>query len=453
MAPVVSRLTSILVLCAACSACSADPAVVTVDITTGHETDAFSRDPAISKVSVKGIAADGSTLVSATTQPGQSFALGEVAVDELVHFEVTGTDSSNTVRVRGRSLALVIGTLATEVLPVFAQRLGEWARPPGQLSHTHVGGLGAVLGERLLMLTGGQAVGADDDGAVVFYDMLALGGTTGGTLTRVPKSVVVASDGDAALFIDDAEAVWIDFAAGQSTVVDPPDGLTGFDQIAGGKTVVGPEASYVVGATRAAGPSDRVLVVRADRTLESARLTAAREHAAAAWVPDVGLAIAGGSDTAAGVEVLALGATTATIRPFEPDAVIGAGAVKGLASGGLLLLCGLDADQPAPVRSIDLDCLSDCAAVTLDIDLATTLTDCDAYASDDGALLLLGHDGDDHQVRAFTIAITAATATELPLREPRIGAVPVPAPNGTLALLGGEHPDGTAALTVEMFYP
>ncbi len=462
MPPLVSRPASILAryargtlvaLVTLCSACAADPTVVTIEITTGHESDAFSRDPAVTQVSVKGIAADGSTLASATTEPGGSFALGEVAVEELIHIEVTGTDSSNTVRARGRSPGLVIGTLVSEVWPVFAQRLGEWARPPGQLSHSHVGGLGAVIGERLLLLTGGQAVGDDSDGAVAFYDLLALGGTTGGTLTRVPKSVVVASDGNAALFIDDTEAVWLDFAAGDSTVVEPPSGLTGFDQVAGGKTVVGPESSYVVGATRADPPSDRVLIVKADRSLASASLTALRHHAAATWVPDIGLAVAGGSDGAAGVEVLAAGATAASIRPFEPDPVTAAGAVTGIAGSELVLLCGLDGDQPAPVRSLNLDCVSDCAAVTLDIVLPSTLTGCDAYATDEGQVLLVGHDTGDSQVRAFAIAIAAATATELPLREPRIGAVPVPAPNGTLALLGGEHPDGTAALTVELLFP
>jgi hypothetical protein len=29
----------------------------------------------------------------------------------------------------------------------------------------------------------------------------------------------------------------------------------------------------------------------------------------------------------------------------------------------------------------------------------------------------------------------------------------VPAPNGTLALLGGVHADGTPALTIETFFP
>ncbi|MBW2457885.1 MAG: hypothetical protein JRI68_25490 [Deltaproteobacteria bacterium] len=442
-----SRLAFILLVGATCSACTSDPPVVTIDVTTGHETDAFSQDPAVTEVTVKGLTVDGATLMSATAQPGGSFSLGEVAEDELLRFEVTGTDATSTLQVRGRSLGLVIGELAADVLPVFAQRLGQWARPPSQLDHSHVGGLGAVLGERLLMVTGGSATDGAEDGSVAFYDLLALGGATGGVLSFVPKSIVVSADGDAALFIDEHEAHWIDFAAAESAIVEPPDGLSSFDQIAGGKTVVGPEASYVVGATRSSAPSDRILVVAADRSLSSATLTAPRQHAAAAWVPDVGLAIAGGSDTAAGVEVLAAGGSTATLRPFEPDAVIGAGAVKGIVGGELLLLCGVDGDQPS------LECIADCTPTTLDIDLGATVTHCDAYAADDGAVLVVGQDVDDGQIRTWSVAVTAAAATELPLREPRLGAVSVPAPNGTLALLGGEHLDGTPALTVEMLFP
>ena len=37
--------------------------------------------------------------------------------------------------------------------------------------------------------------------------------------------------------------------------------------------------------------------------------------------------------------------------------------------------------------------------------------------------------------------------------EDRIGGVTVPAPNGTLALLGGQNSAGDPVLTVEMFFP
>ncbi len=44
-------------------------------------------------------------------------------------------------------------------------------------------------------------------------------------------------------------------------------------------------------------------------------------------------------------------------------------------------------------------------------------------------------------------------ATPLLLREERRGGRVFAAPNGTLALIGGEHPDGEPAVTVEMLFP
>jgi hypothetical protein len=42
---------------------------------------------------------------------------------------------------------------------------------------------------------------------------------------------------------------------------------------------------------------------------------------------------------------------------------------------------------------------------------------------------------------------------EVLLREPRRGAAVVPAPNGTLTLLGGQLLEGDAALRIESLFP
>jgi hypothetical protein len=55
-------------------------------------------------------------------------------------------------------------------------------------------------------------------------------------------------------------------------------------------------------------------------------------------------------------------------------------------------------------------------------------------------------------LRVFVVDLGGVT-TELPLREPRRGAVPLPTPLGTLALLGGEHADGTPATAAEFLFP
>ena len=429
-----------------------DPQVLTIDVTTGHEDDAWSRDPAVTRIDVKALDNGGNTVASAQTEPGGSFELGEVPLDTFLHVEVAGKDASGAVRVRGRSLGLVVGALDGGLLPVFAQRVGRWSRPPDALSHSHRDGLAAVLGERYLLLTGGVGLGASA-ADVAFYDLLALGSSSGGTLDFAPRSLVMSDDGEAALFLDDEQALWLDFGTGTSTVVSVPEGLTGFAAIAGGRAVEGEDGSYLVGASRDDLPSDRVLQVNADRSLASATLTAARQGAAVAFVPDVGLVVVGGSDVAGGVEVLVAGESSATALDFDVDPVRGATAVVGALPDQLILLCGQTAGgDPAPVRSLDLRCASACAATELAIDWPVPLEQCFAYAVAGSGLLLVGQDGDG-ATRTFAVDLTGATVEELSLREPRRGAAVVPTPLGSLALLGGALLDDSAALTVETLMP
>jgi hypothetical protein len=55
--------------------------------------------------------------------------------------------------------------------------------------------------------------------------------------------------------------------------------------------------------------------------------------------------------------------------------------------------------------------------------------------------------------RSRLVDVAAEEVTSLPLREPRRGASVLPAPNGTLALIGGETLDGAAAHSIELFFP
>jgi hypothetical protein len=54
---------------------------------------------------------------------------------------------------------------------------------------------------------------------------------------------------------------------------------------------------------------------------------------------------------------------------------------------------------------------------------------------------------------ALGVAGGAGSATRVLFREPRRGATAIDVPNGTVAVLGGEKADGSAALSVELFYP
>jgi len=365
---------------------------------------------------------------------------------------VTGFDAGGEVQVRGRSLGLVIGSLESEVFPVFAQRVDRWSRPPGEMVQSHVGGVGAVLGERYLMLTGGRSIGGEPSD-LLFYDMLALGGVSGGKLSIVPESLVVSADGTAALFIGGDSALWLDFQSGDSYEPQRPAGLSSWAQVAGGRTIISPTVAYVVGGT-AATASDRVLILAIDRSLSVVTLSGERARAAAVWIDGVGLVVAGGSDTTAGVEVLADGETTPQPLAFDPDPTSGATAVLGT-EDDLVLVCGSDAGAAAPIRQLDLACTADCMPTVLSVDLGATLEACHAFAIEGERVLLSGSDSADGVARSFSFAVATADVVELALREPRKGAVTLPAPNGTLAIIGGSHADddNSPALTIETLFP
>jgi hypothetical protein len=434
---------SFLPLVVALGACS-DPRSLVVEITPGHESEAFSEAPAITTMHLAALDADGGELLTASAAPGGNLDLGELPVDQLLHFEVRGEDGDGEFRVRGRSLAFLLGALQSEVLGVFAQRVERWSRPPGELTHSHKGGVAAALGERYLLLTGGEGVDGADAATVAFYDLFALGGSAGGTLSFVPRSIAISADGGALLAIGDERAIWLDFDSSVAEELDPPTGLGSFASIAGGATIEGPNATYIVGPTRTSAPSDRVLVISRDRTLIAAHLTAERKGAAATWIDGDGLVIAGGNADAPGAELLAEEETSSAALAFEPDATEGAAATVHAVAGQAVLVCG------GPVRVLDLRCTSDCVPAELDIDLGA-LTACTAHTQG-GRILVVGA-GEDGVMASFAVDPAAETFEPLALREERVGGSVVPAPNGSLALIGGARLDGTAVLTTELLFP
>jgi hypothetical protein len=451
--------------------CASEPRTVTVEVVPGHEATAFQEDPPVARIEVTATAIEGDVAVSASAAPGEALDFGEVPAERAYTFEVRGADASGATVVRGRSASgIYLAALTGDALPLFAQRLGRWARPPGELAASRAGAPGGTLAERYLFLTGGAAAG-DAGGAAAgevdparldAYDLAAWGGSASGrALPRAARSLVVR--GNAVLVLDDEGATWADVANGQTADATLPAGLRSFAEVAGGRTIEAADGrSFVVGATRpgeATGapgaPTDAVLVVAPDRTLSVARLRDARAGAAAVWVEGLGLVVAGGSATGAGLEVLGDGATAFLPRPFPPDASEGAGAaVTG--PGEIALVGGALDGAAAPTRRLAPGCAEQrCAAVEIEgAALPAAIAGVAAFALPGGRILAVGSEaGADGLTRSFLVDVAAAQVEELPLREPRRGATAVPAPNGTLALLGGVHPDGTPALTIETFFP
>ncbi|MCC6527508.1 MAG: hypothetical protein IT373_32980 [Polyangiaceae bacterium] len=441
-----AALASALVACAACS----DTKDLSLDVTVGYETDAFARDPAVARVDIGVTDPEGDVALAASAAPGGTFDLGDVPSDHLLSFTVAGFDGAGVARVGGRAPGVVVGALDGDTLPLFVQRLGEWARPPGGLGRPHVGGVATVLGERLLLLTGGDA-GAAAPGAAEYYDLLTLT-TTSATLPRAPKSLVLAEGGSVALLVDDGGATWIDFSAGSTSEAPLPAGLATFADVAGGRVVEGPAGvRYVVGGTRPAAASDAVLIVAGDGSLTTARIHAPRAGAAACWLDQVGLVVAAGSDVAVGLEVLPSGAVTTSQRPFPPDPTVGAALVaRGV--GHQLLLLGGTGGATSATRSLDADCTSACAATDLGASPPGPMSDTQAFALGGDRLFVVGA-GPDGATSSYTLDLASAEVVEVALREPRRGASVTTTPLGSLALVGGEHLDGTPALTVELMRP
>lgn len=443
------------VLCPALliAGCS-DPETLVVEVMTGQETDTFSLDPAVTRVELRAVGNDGANLGSASAAPGGELSLGTLSTETLARFEVHGYDVDGDLRVRGRSLSVVLGGIESGFVPVFAQRVERWSRPPGALDHSHVRGVGGVLAERYLMLTGGEGLGGEPT-QITFYDLLSWGGSEGPTLNFAPESLVVSADARAALVIAGERAQWVEFDNGVIVDVELPEGLSSFAEVSGGRTVVGSEAAYVVGATRDGSATDRVLVVEADRSLRTARLVRARAGAAAVWVEGEGLVVAGGSAESPGVEVLSYNADdvvlTADPRPFAIDEVAGATAVAVNDGAAVWLLCGATPDgTSAGVRQLDLaGCIDDCAPTEV-FDQLVDLTRCNAFSTPSGVLLT--GDTAAGETVAFKLSADGQAVAPLGFREPRFGATTVAAPNGTLAVLGGGN--GTdPVVSVELLFP
>lgn len=447
--------------------CASEPWTLTIEVVPGHEATAFQEDPPVARIEVTATAAEGDVTVSAAAAPGGELDFGEIPAQRAYTFEVRGLDAGGATVVRGRSAAgIYLAALTGDVLPLFAQRTGRWARPPGELAASRVGAPGAALAERYLVLTGGAAAGGGaagdvDPARIDAYDLAVWGGSaTSGALPRAARSLVVR--GDLLLTLDDEGATWTDLAGGQSAEASLPEGLGSFAEVAGGRTIEASDGrSFVVGATRSGAatgapgePSDKVLVVGADGALSVAKLRHARAGAAAVWVEGLGLVVAGGSADGAGLEVLGDGATAFSPRPFPPDPSEGAGAaVTG--PGEIALVGGVQGGAAAPTRRLAPGCAATCAAVEVEgAALTAAIGGVAAFALPGGRILAVGSEaGEDGLTRSFIVDVAAAQVEELPLREPRRGAAVVPAPNGTLAVLGGVHADGTPALTIETFFP
>lgn len=430
---------------------------MTLSITAGQETDAFTADPAVTLVKITVTAPDGTTLAETSAVPGASFDLGLITDDQQISVEVQGTDATGAKVLAGRSLVAISLAGLSGDLPVFVQRLGGWARPEGATTQAHVGGVAASIGEEQIILTGGARAANDaataDPTYVDGFDFLTYAPVAGSTFSRVPTTLVSFSA--ALVLIDAAGGTLVDYTAQTSTVLTAPTGFE-FATVSGGASVpTGRDDGriYVVGATRGSAESDGVLAIDADGTLTAYKLSWPRKGAAALWISGVGLVVAGGSATGNGVEVLA-DSGMAFATGCDPDPVQGAAAVLN-GSTGMKLFGGNLNGAAAPTRSLSPGSLSSCApaekaAETLPVATRGAV----AYSLGGDQVLVVAQAASDGETLSYLVNGPGSDAVQaLPLKERRRGAVPVATPIGGLALMGGERvADGKPATSVELYF-
>jgi hypothetical protein len=424
------------------AACSSQDAG-TLEIVTGAETDTFTRDPAAVKLEVDAVDSAGNkTSLATTALPATTIDLGKLDETLIYTFQITATDAANERVAYGQSVPFELGVLQGVTVPIFVQRTGDLARMPGPLPDARHAPLLAIFEGRYLLVAGGS------DPALAMqtqiYDFASFAALPSPpVLTLAPTSDALF--GTVALFIDSGgNGQFYDFSSSTPSTATPPAGHA-FADVAGGATVVATDGTqYIVGATRSTGaPTDAVLFIDATGALTWETLYAPRLGAAATWIAGRGLVVAGGNPTAPGVEVVSTGATTGTAFSYPADDTTGAGATA-LDTEHILLAGGLTGagDDPG-VRSVDLTCTQQCAAVAWPA-LPAALASAQLFASDATDALAIGDDG--AATTHVYVLSPAAPVTELDTRIPLSGARAVVSPVGSVVLFGG-------ASTLESFVP
>jgi len=418
-------------------ACSSNERNASLSLSTGGETDVFTRAPAPSTLVVDMIDAKSGTetnLVRAKL-PTTNVDLGERDPLALVRVRVNAVDDTGRVLVTGRSMPMQFGAIEGLSIPIFVQRTGEMARMPGSLGDARLApNVVGVIGQYVFVTGGDDAALAKE---TQIYDLASLSRfTKPPTMPLAPVSV--APFGTKQLLIDGGGATWFELSDSSTEAVTAPSGGS-FAEIAGGKTIIVPDGSmYVVGATRRSGePTSRVLRVSTDGSLAFVSLKQARLGASAAWVVGRGLVVTGGSkaEGSAGAETIADSATEPVALPFPTDETSGASAAV-LDAAHILVAGGVDElGQSAPTRVFDLACTAACVPAVWDgAKLPVPLVGSDAFALDAGSILLVGDDADG---ASHALRVSAQAAQDIPFKVPRRGARAVVVNPPAITIVGG----------------
>jgi len=407
----------------------------TLEITTGPETDVFTRDPKPTRVVVEAFATDGTAtkLGDAPLSAPIQLDLVEQKKTNIVTLRVTARDDSDNIIAAGSSLLVELGALADHTLQIFVQRRGELARMPQTLNDAREDPMLSILAGRFLLVVGGTD--ANLSAKTALYDLMSLDRLTyPPTMPFVPLSIAPLYTGELLISAQNTAQIY-DFSTSTASAVAAPDGGS-FADVAGGPTFEGESgAQYIVGAARSTMLSDKVLRVTSDGHLAFVRLAQMRKGAAVTWAPGRGLVVIGGGG---GVEQIAPGTTASTaVSAFASDMRTG---VAAPLDGNRIVVLG--SGVPA---LYDLGCAQNCAPVAFGADPGVPIIE--AYALDAESILAVGRaaNGDTHVFRISGPAGNGA-AREIALKIPRKNARGLRLPTGAVAIAGGSN-------VIESFVP
>jgi hypothetical protein len=458
-----TRAPFVLLACACLFGCSASSSLPrgTIALLTGQEAGAWSDDPPAATVRVEMVEADGRTTLAEIPAPraadphgpAPSLTLGSGGPEGVkVSFEATAFDDQQNPVMHGVSSAVTLYGFDDAALYVFLGRSG-FARPLGALENEHHHPLLSIWPNAFVFISGSDSPGADASGVDTFDVALGSLLAAAPALPLVPTSS--ASTASSLLLLGDAGSVWLDLTSGASSIATAPAGLA-FSELVGGRTLLAAGgAQYLVGATRSTPPAtDKVLRVDPDGSLHALRLATPRLGAAAGFVSG-NLVVVGGSSNGAGVELLAPGATSFAPLDLPPDETVGAGLAQ-LSATTAILVAGTDprsGAQPA-LRTIDLNCASDCAFSEL-APLPPALSRAQAFPLSENRVLVVG-ETDDGETHAWSLDASSPSPVlvEQAFRERRAGASAALLPNGQVLVAGGDQPSSPDPVSsIELFFP
>jgi hypothetical protein len=421
----------------------------TIQIITDEEAGTFTASPALTKLSIVAESGDASTVLATAQLPTSTIDLGKLSeTSSVVSIAVEGFDSSNMQRAFGATLPVEYGALAGQTISVFLQRKGTLARLPGPLTDARQAPTLSVLQGEYLLVTGGSETQSATTTQLYDFGFFTPVGSPP-TLPIAPQSIALA--GTVAWLIDDTAGWYFDFSSNSSAALTLPTGGT-FADIAGGATVIDANgAQYIVGATRLTGSAtDKVLKVDPSDGSNSAypygnttwiTLSAPRLGAAATWTSNYGLVVAGGSNTAAGVEYVMASATGTALSQFPPDPSFGAGAAALDGTHVLVAGGGTGLFQDPGVRDLNLGCAGGsaaCATVGSWGNLPVVVSPAQSFAwgtATDG--LVVGNEFGAGTTHVFRLSPTGIT--EVPTRTPHTNARAAWSPVGSIVVFGGAN--------------